>query len=194
MQNDGELPTIELSSSRLRLRQWHLSDYPAFASMNRHPEVMAFFPSTLTTTASNALAHKCQLDIAKRGWGLWALEMTTSGEFIGFTGFNIPSKNLPFSPCIEIAWRLARPYWRQGYATEAAQAALEFGFNALGFSEVVAFTAQNNFRSRAVMLRLNMQPSDQNFLHPDIDPQHPLAEQALFSLTRERWHATHSDA
>ncbi|MDO6748562.1 GNAT family N-acetyltransferase [Gilvimarinus sp. 1_MG-2023] len=187
MFGDTDLPTIELSSARVKLRQWQTSDLPVFAALNRDPEVMAYCPDLLSPTASDQLASRLQADIAKRGWGFWAAELKATGEFIGFVGLNTPSADLPFSPCVEIGWRLARPYWRSGYATEAAKTALKFGFNALGLPEIVAFTSQQNFRSRAVMLRLGMHNTEQNFLHPHIAPDSPLAEHVLFSLRAENY-------
>ncbi|MDO3384753.1 GNAT family N-acetyltransferase [Gilvimarinus sp. SDUM040013] len=189
MFGDSDFPTIELSSARVRLRQWQACDLPAFAELNRDPDVMAYFPSTLTQTQSDELASRMQRGIAKRGWGFWAAELKTTGELIGFVGLNSPSADLPFSPCIEIGWRLARPYWRQGLATEAATSVLDFGFNALGMPEIVAFTHVKNFRSRAVILRLGMRDTDQNFKHPDIAHDHPLAEHVLFKLRQNDWQA-----
>lgn len=189
MFGDNDLPTIEISSARVRLRQWQATDLPAFAELNHDPEVMAYCPAPLSRHDSDQLARRLQEDIAKRGWGLWAAELKSTAEFIGFVGLNIPAPKLPCSPCVEISWRLARPYWRQGYATEAAKTVADFGFNVLNLPEIVAFTSRDNFRSRAVMLRLGMHDTRQNFLHPDLPRNHPLAEHVLFSLPAHSWHS-----
>ena len=81
-------------------------------------------------------------------------QLIDSGEFIGFTGLSVPRRTLPFSPCVEVGWRLARGFWGKGFATEAASAALRFGFGQLSLAEIVSFTAKGNQRSRAVMERL----------------------------------------
>ena len=97
-----------LESDRLRLRQWQAADLPAFAEMGADPVVMEHFPARLDRERSDALALRFKAMIDDRGWGVWALERKAGGEFIGFVGLNIPSDELPFSPCVEIAWRLAQ--------------------------------------------------------------------------------------
>ena len=85
---------------------------------------------------------------------------------------------------MEVGWRLAFGHWRQGYATEAAKAALAHGFGRLTLSEVVSFTAVANARSRAVMERLGMRHDPvENFDHPSLPPDHPHARQVLYRLS-----------
>jgi RimJ/RimL family protein N-acetyltransferase len=92
---------------------------------------MEFFPATLDRAASDAMADRCESLIAERGWGFWAAEVKRSGQFIGFVGLHIPSPELPFSPCVEIGWRLAFQHWGKGFASEAARGALCVGFELL---------------------------------------------------------------
>jgi RimJ/RimL family protein N-acetyltransferase len=94
-------------------------------------------------------------------------------------GLNIPSTELPFSPCTEVGWRLAVDYWGYGYATEAARAALRVGFESLGLEEIVSFTTISNRRSRAVMERLGMKESGV-FEHPAVPVGNPLKEHCLY--------------
>ncbi len=178
---------IELNTRRLYLRQWHTEDFEPFAIMNADPAVMAHFPTTLDRNASNAMALRCQSLIAERGWGLWALEEKSSGHFIGFTGLHIPEADLPFSPCVEIGWRLAKRFWGKGFATEAARQALKTGFGALNLSEIVSFTTVGNRQSRAVMERLGMQQDQQTFEHPAIPVGHSLREHCLYRLSQTQW-------
>ena len=142
---------------------------------------MEYFPSTLTEAESNAMAKRCEALIAERGWGLWALETIPDGVFIGYTGLHVPEVNFPFSPCVEIGWRLACAAWGKGYATEAAWAALAYGFVTLGLAEIVSFTATGNIRSRAVMERLGMRFSGY-FDHPSVQEGHPLRSHVLYTL------------
>lgn len=158
---------IEIETKRLFLRQWKPADHAPFALLNSDPRVMEFFPAPLTRAESDAMAHRCESLIHERGWGFWAAELKDSREFIGFVGLHIPSAQLPFSPCVEIGWRLAFQYWHRGLATEAAQGALRIGFGSLGFQEIVSFTAVGNRRSRAVMEKLSMRESG-TFTHPHI--------------------------
>ena len=181
---------IQPQTQRLRMRQWVPTDWPAFAQLNADPEVMKYFPSPLSTAESNALADKIHSLIAERGWGLWAVEENRTGNFIGFVGLHIPGAELPCSPCVEVGWRLARSHWGKGYATEAAGAALQVAFGQLELQEVYSFTALNNRRSRAVMERLSMHNSQQNFEHPAIPEGHPLREHVLYKLNNQQWLAT----
>ena len=178
-----------LESDRLRLRQWQAADLPAFAEKGADPVVMEHFPARLDRERSDALALRFKAMIDDRGWGVWALERKAGGEFIGFVGLNIPSDELPFSPCVEIAWRLAQGYWHQGYASEAARVALRFGFVELDLEEIVAFTSLGNLRSQAVMARLGMRRSPENFQHPALPEGHPLREHCLYRLARGEWRA-----
>jgi RimJ/RimL family protein N-acetyltransferase len=172
---------IEVSTSRLMLRQWKVADLEPFAALNADAQVMEFFPSTLRRFESDALAERCQALIAERGWGFWAVELKATQKFIGLVGLNNVSSALPFAPCVEIGWRLASTYWGQGLATEAAQAALRVGFETLCLTEIVSFTTLQNQRSQAVMQRLGMQASG-TFLHPLLPENSPLRLHALYRL------------
>ena len=170
----------ELNTDRLGLRQWRKSDYIPFVRLNADPLVMEYFPSTLSTEESNRLADRIKEGISERGWGLWAAELKSTNEFIGFVGLNVPAADLPFSPCVEIGWRLDRKFWGMGYATEVATAVMRFGFEELELEEIVAFTAVNNYRSRAVMRRLGMRDTGENFFHPAVARDHPVCEHVLY--------------
>ena len=174
---------IESSTDRLLLRQWRASDREPFAALNADPRVMEYFPSPLTREASDALADRFESFIETKGWGFWAVERKADGRFIGFVGLNVPDYPLPFSPCTEVGWRLAADCWGRGYATEAAREALRIGFEVLGLTEVVAFTAVMNRRSRAVMERLGMAQSG-FFEHPSVPAGSSLKEHCLYRLRR----------
>jgi RimJ/RimL family protein N-acetyltransferase len=181
------LEIIQFNTKRLILRQWQVSDYEPFSKLNADPKVMAFFPSMLSTQESNTMAKRCQTLISERGWGLWAVELKTTNEFIGFVGLHIPTANLPFSPCVEIGWRLAAEFWGNGYATEAASGALRIGFETLNLSEIVSFTALVNKKSQGVMERIGMHNTLENFEHPSILQDSPLRPHCLYRLSFEQW-------
>jgi RimJ/RimL family protein N-acetyltransferase len=179
---------IEFNTERIFLRQWRTTDYEPFAALNADPRVMEFFPAPLGRSASDATADRCQTGITERGWGFWAVETRDSQDFIGFVGLNIPIAELPFCPCIEIGWRLAFQHWGKGFATEAAKGALSVGFNRLGLSEVVSFTALQNLRSRAVMERLGMREATlETFEHPNVPVGSPLRQHCLYRLSQAQW-------
>ena len=152
--------------------------------MNSDPEVMRFFPAMLSREQSDALARDISSMIDEHGWGLWAVEVVGGARFIGFVGLNEPRFEAHFIPAVEVGWRLAREQWGHGYATEAAKAALDFGFRELGLQEIVAMVAPANSRSRRVTERLGMSrdPAD-DFDHPRI-PQGPLRRHLLYRLAR----------
>jgi RimJ/RimL family protein N-acetyltransferase len=174
----------QLTTSRLRLRQWTEADREAFAALNADFEVMRYFPARLTREQSDALVEREQARIAERGWGLWAVEVLAGPSFIGFVGLAKPNFSAHFTPTVEIGWRLAQAFWGVGYATEAAQAVLQFAFDRLELPEVVSFTAKPNQRSIRVMDRLGMNhdPTD-DFDHPAIKDG-PLRAHVLYRLRR----------
>lgn len=130
------------------------------------------------------MALKCGALIEERGWGFWAAEERASGKFMGFIGLHKPVADLPFSPCVEVGWRLATAFWGKGYATEGARAALDYGFTTLDLAEIVSFTASINARSRAVMQRLGMMKDTDTFFHPNLPLGHELAEHVLYRARR----------
>ncbi len=153
--------------------------------MNADPEVMEYFPEPLGRRQSDALVEAIEAGFEVNGFGLWALELRASGEFIGFAGLAVPEFEARFTPAVEVGWRLARSAWGNGYATEAGRAALSFGFERVGLAEIVSFTTEANLRSRAVMKRLGMThgPAD-DFEHPLLPPDHPQRPHVLYRVAR----------
>lgn len=178
---------LEFDTQRLRLRQWQAQDSAPFAALNADPKVMEFFPEPLGRAESDAMAKRCQSLIAARGWGFWAVETKAARDFIGFVGLHVPHDKLPFSPCVEIGWRLGHPYWGKGYATEAALVVLEVGFEQLILPEIVSFAVVANARSRAVMERIGMREEVETFDHPRIPEGHALRQHCLYRLSRAQW-------
>ncbi len=133
------------------MRRWLAGDREPFAAMNADPEVMRYFPAPATRAESDALVDRIEGRFAKVGFGLWALEVVESGEFIGFTGLNPMPAGVPGAGRLEVGWRLARSAWGHGYATEAGLAALSVGFDRVGLDEVWSLTAVVNAPSLAVM-------------------------------------------
>ena len=177
---------FEIRTARLRLRAWRDEDIEPHAAMNADPRVMEFFPGVLSLEESTALLARGRQRIAERGFGLWPVEVLGGAPFIGMVGLSVPSFEAHFMPAVEIGWRLAADHWGRGYATEAAGAALAYGFDRLGLSEIVSFTTTANARSRRVMEKLGMRraPED-DFLHPMIAEGHPLRPHVLYRLRRE---------
>lgn len=178
-------PPQELRTDRLWLRRWSPEDRAPFASLNADPLVMEHFPAVLSREESDALVSRIEASFERRGFGVWAVEIPTITRFAGFIGLSVPAFDAPFTPCVEIGWRLAREHWGAGYAPEGARAALDFAFGALGLAEVVSFTAQGNRRSRRVMEKIGMahDPAD-DFDHPSLPAGHPLRRHVLYRKTQ----------
>ncbi|MFG2236462.1 GNAT family N-acetyltransferase [Streptomyces sp. NPDC048723] len=175
----------ELRTERLLLRGWRDCDLGPWAAMNADPEVREYFPDVLTHERSKESAARFQADLDRRGWGWWAVEVAATGEFIGFTGLDPVDEGMPFTG-VEAGWRLARTAWGHGYATEAAQAALDFGFDSLALPEILAVTTATNLRSQAVMRRLGM-THDPAGDHDDLSvPAGPLRRNVVYRIPAGR--------
>lgn len=185
MEFPSHLPEA-ISTQRVRLRRWRPADLAPFAAMNADPRVMEFFPAPLSVAESNALAERIQTHFQTYGFGLWALEIPDVAPFAGFVGLSIPRFEAHFTPCVEIGWRLAAPFWGRGYAAEAARAVLDFGFQPIGLDVIVSFTTAANLRSRKLMERIGMTycPGD-DFDHPLLPAGHRLARHVLYRIRRE---------
>jgi RimJ/RimL family protein N-acetyltransferase/predicted N-acetyltransferase YhbS len=176
-----------IETDRLILRSWRPSDLKPFIEMSADTKVMEFFPAPLSAAEAETMVNTIEERTNQNGFGYWATELKSTGEFIGFIGLNIPGYPLPFSPCVEIGWRLASSHCGKGYALEGAKASLKFGFEILGLNEIVAFTTKENLRSRNVMQKLQMtyNPSD-DFLHPKLPAEHRLAPHVLYRSKSNR--------
>jgi RimJ/RimL family protein N-acetyltransferase len=177
-----------LHTERLVLREWLDEDRAPFAALNADPAVVEFLGRPLEPAESDALVERIIDHWREDGFGLWAVERLQDGALLGFTGLSRPSFEAAFTPAVEVGWRLAAAAWGRGYATEAAKAAVAFGFEELGLEEIVSFTVPANVRSRAVMERLGMtcDPSD-DFDHPNLPDGHRLRQHVLYRLPRSKW-------
>ncbi len=171
----------ELTTPRLILRRFRDSDLEPFVAMNADPEVMAHYPKTMTREESVVQLERIATHFEKFGYGVWAVEHRDTHAFVGAVGIFHSRFEAHFTPCVELFWRLARAHWGSGFATEAAYAARDVGIDRLRFPEIVAFTSEQNKRSRRVMERIGMSrnPAD-DFDHPSVPPGHPLSRHVLY--------------
>ena len=144
------IPTLE--TPRLRLRSFHAADVDAYSSLCADPNVVRFLGDGIPMTRAD-----CWRQVAiflghweLRGYGMWALESRATGEFLGRVGFHNPEG----WPDFEIGWALGSAYWGQGYATEAAHAALRVAFSDLERPHVISLIHPDNKASIAVAERL----------------------------------------
>ena len=177
-----------LETERLLLRPWRDDDLEPFAALNADPRVMEHFPSLLDRAQSDAAAGRVRAHFEEHGFGLWAVEVPDTCSFVGFVGLAVPRFEAPFTPCVEIGWRLAHEHWGRGYAPEGARAALRFGFEPLGLEEIVSMTVPANVRSQRVMEKIGMTRDGQgDFDHPLIPEGDPLRRHVLYRLSRAQW-------
>lgn len=168
------------------MRRWRAADREPFAAMNADPEVMRYFPTPLTRGESDALVERIERRFELEGFGLWALEVADTGEFVGFTGLNPMPPGLPGEGGTELGWRLARSAWGRGHATEAGRAALAVAFGEVGLDAVWSLTAAVNERSIAVMERLGM-THVASVDHPQVAAGSPLRPHVLYRLDLPGW-------
>jgi len=177
--------SASLTTDRLLLRRWRPGDRQPFATLNADARVMEYFPRVLSQEESDAFASRIDEHFDRHGFGLWAVEIPGVVDFAGFVGLSVPRFVAPFTPCVEIGWRLAADFWGRGLATEGAQAVVEYAFGVLGLESLVSFTVPANVRSIRVMEKIGMtrNPSE-DFDHPNLPEGHPLRRHVLHRLRR----------
>ncbi len=178
---------MRLETERLILRRWRPNDVAPFAAINADPEVMRHFVSTRTQAETEASIALYERHFDADGYGFAAVERKADGQFIGVIGIQrIDGGALPCAPAVEVGWRLGRDFWRQGYATEGARAAMTAGYETFGLGEIVAVTAVGNLASRGVMEKLGMhRAASDDFDHPAVPVGHPLRRHVLYRLRRQ---------
>jgi RimJ/RimL family protein N-acetyltransferase len=177
--SDEALQVIE--TPRLRLRPWIDADVEAWVEMNADPRVTEFFVAPVPRERSLEQAAKIRAELDHNGYGWWVIERKDVPGFAGVVVLDDIRWEPPFEPRREIGWRLPVHAWGQGFATEAASAVMKYGFESLGWPEVVAITSRLNMRSRRVMEKLGMmRDSSCDFEHPRIPVGHRLRPHVLY--------------
>ncbi|MEZ4233345.1 MAG: GNAT family N-acetyltransferase [Polyangiaceae bacterium] len=177
-----------LRTERLLMRPFNESDRDAFAAINADPRVMEHYPAPLSRAQSDAFLDRIASAFEAQGFGLWALEVPGRFPLLGYTGLAIPVWKNHLTPCVEVGWRLGHEHWGQGYASEAARAALSCAFERLGLEEVLSFTSLPNRRSARVMQRIGMRRDEaSDFAHPNLPPEHPLSLHIVYRAAAADW-------
>ncbi|TBW27166.1 GNAT family N-acetyltransferase [Gramella sp. KN1008] len=152
-------------SARLGFRNWQEADIDKLYKINSDKRVMEFFPSVVNREDTASFINRMKKMFIEKGFCYFALEKLKTGEFIGFTGLAEQSFESEVTPCIDIGWRLDSEYWGQGFATEAANACLNYGFNELNIEKIRSIAPVINERSIQVMIKIGMQKLT-DFNHP----------------------------
>ena len=176
---------VYIETKRLIIRQWEDKDLLPFFKLNSCPEVMKFYPKLLSEKESSSFIYKARTQIDEKGYSFWALELKSSGDFVGTIGINDVLFEAPFSPSVEIGWRLGKKYWRQGLGTEGAKSVLDYAFNNLCLDEIVSFTSSINIPSIKLMEKIGMRRDKSgDFDHPNVESCSPLRKHVLYRLGR----------
>lgn len=174
-----------IGTDRLVLRPAVDADRDAIAALNAHPKVGEWLGGVRSRAESDAFVDQVQARQAEHGFSFWVVERLADARVIGMTGLWHAPAALPEAGKIEIGWRFHPEAWGQGYATEAAAAALAYGFQTLELDEILAWTARINLASQAVMRRIGMAPApERDFDHPGLAQDDPLRAHVTFVARR----------
>ncbi|MDF8332946.1 GNAT family N-acetyltransferase [Novosphingobium cyanobacteriorum] len=180
--------TFRLETARLALRDWRDGDVEPFHAMGRDPRVMAFLGPLQSRAEVEAGIQRQHALSVELGHCFWALERLADGAFLGFCGLKPGPEGTPLHGRIEIGWRLAHHAWGHGYAREAAQAALDWGFAQLASDAIWAMTVPGNVRSRGLMERLGMRHlPGLDFDHPALPADSPLLRHVVYAAARPKY-------
>ena len=164
-----------IETDRLVLRPVVDADRDSIAELNAHPKVGEWLGGVRDRAASDAFVDRVQAHDAEHGHGFWVAERKADGRVIGMTGVWWVPPEMDMGRIVEIGWRFHPGAWGQGYATEAAKAALKYGFEVLKQPEIIAFTARTNLASQAVMRRIGMvHDPARDFSHSGLAADDPL--------------------
>ena len=147
-----EIPVLE--TERLRLRSFCKGDIEGYVAMNADPEVLRYLAGAGAEPWDRGRSWR-HLAFLLGHWqlgdaGMWAVEHRETGDFIGVVGFAAPDG----WPGFELAWTLRRGWWRSGYPTEGARAALEYAFTVLEKARVISLIHPENRASIRVAERI----------------------------------------
>lgn len=172
------------TSERLGFRNWQDSDLDAFAAMNADADVMEFFPNTLTHESSQKLMQRLSQEFEEKGYTYFAVDTLDAGECIGFIGLVYQTYEAPFTPCVDIGWRLAKSFWGKGYATEGAKRCLKYAFKTLNLEEIYAVATAINLPSIHIMEKIGMEQAG-TFIHPKLTDNKRLRDCVYYVINNE---------
>ena len=175
-----------IETERLVLRAWRDADRAPFAAMGADPEVMHYLAGTIDRAASDAIINRLEAEQVSRGHTFWAIEHRADGQFLGFCGLRIGGHlGTPVVDELEIGWRLRRDAWGRGFAREAAEASIAWGWQTLSNGRISAWTVEANRASWGLMQRLGMiRMPALDFDHPRLPDDSPLRRHIVYTIAR----------
>ena len=178
---------FRLETERLVLRDWREGDAEAFFRVTNTGPVMRWLGGLLDGEGQAGLVERVERCREANGFCFWIVERKSDGEVLGFCGLkraDAPGSTVPGE--FEIGWRLREDAWGQGYAKEAAGAALDAAFERFGAGTVYALTVEGNAASWGLMKRLGMtRRDDLDYVDPRFEP--PLSDTVVYSIDRDQW-------
>ncbi|MFK8103833.1 MAG: GNAT family N-acetyltransferase [Saprospiraceae bacterium] len=169
--------SYQITTARLGLRNWQTDDLAAMIRLNQDEAVMRFFPGLTSPEDTSNFIKKMQAQFAERQYCYFAVDRLDQEAFIGFIGLSYQDYESPYTPAVDIGWRLARSTWNQGFATEGAVACLDYAFTKIGLEKVISIAPEINVPSQRVMEKIGMQKIG-NFKHPKL-AEHPRIENCV---------------
>lgn len=152
-----------LETDRLYLRELSENDAHDLFLYLSDPETMSHYPNPYSKEMIEEFIQKNLKHYSEIGCGLWAIILQSENKLIGDCGITI--QNIAGKDEYEIGYHLNKHFWGNGYATEAAQAVKEYGFNKLGLTKICSYMAEDHTASRAVAERNGM-TLEKKFLNP----------------------------
>ena len=179
------MSVIGIETERLILRGWRDSDVAPFHAMCNDPEVMRYLGPPLSREDAAAAGERQNGFITSHGYCFWAVERKIDGAFLGFCGLKPGPEGTPIFTQVEIGWRLVRDAWGQGYAREAAEASIAWGWANTDAPGIAAMTNIENVRSWGLMERLGMvRDHASDFDHPAVPVGDPLRPHIVYRIGR----------
>lgn len=185
---------LYFKTERLICRPLASTDRDELIDVHSDPRMSKFFPFAFTPSYIDGLIERIEAAQTDNGFCFGPTFLRSTGRMVGLVGLNQVSFEAPFTPAVEVGWRIAANHWGRGYASEAGAGALRFGFEQLQLTEIVSFAVPANIYSTRVMQRIGMKPRpDLDFDHPDIEAGSALKRHVLYSVTLEEWQRANPD-
>jgi len=169
------------TSKRLGFRNWTDADLATMIKISANPKVMHYFPAVATEQQTIDFIEKMRILFVDKGYCYFAAVELCTEKTIGFIGLQDTTYDAPFTPAVDIGWRLSPEFWNKGYATEGANRVLKFGFEKIGLHSIISTAPLINQPSIHVMERSGMKKL-RHFKHPRLKSFPKLEECVCYEI------------
>lgn len=167
-----------IETERLILRETSMDDFLGLYEILSDPETMKHYPKPYDKTLVEGWINWCMWSYKEYGFGLWAVILKNTNEYIGDCGLSmqiIDNKELP-----EIGYHINKKYQHMGYASEAARAVKDYIFNNLKYDEIYTYMKYTNSNSYFAAIK-----NDMSLHHEYPDEKNEISK--AYSITRKTW-------